>query len=75
MARMPPAPDPQRRPAIRGLDVQRVAHGREVGIVLTDRLGLGEPTFLPEALLPIVGRCDGTKTLAAKRAPTTVRRR
>jgi AmmeMemoRadiSam system protein B len=57
-------PDPQLRPAVRALDVQRATQGRARGIVLTDRLGLSEPTFLPEALLPIVGRCDGTKTLA-----------
>ena len=48
------------RPAVRGLDMQRV----DDGIVLTDRLGISEPVWVPTDLLPIVGRCDGTHTLA-----------
>lgn len=36
----------------------------ERGVVLRDRLGLSEPTFVPEPLLPIVGRCTGEHTLA-----------
>ncbi|MCR9248483.1 MAG: AmmeMemoRadiSam system protein B [bacterium] len=60
---------PPERPAIRPLDVQRIdepddAGSDRRGIVLTDRLGLSEPTFVPEALLPIVGRCTGEYTVS-----------
>ncbi len=51
-------------PAVRALDVERATHEGAPGIVLHDRLGLSEPTFLPHELLPIVGRCDGSRTLA-----------
>ena len=61
---MAPRPDPLLRPALRALDVQRIERGRDRGIVLGDRLGISEPLFLAEAVLPIVGRCDGSKTLA-----------
>lgn len=50
-------------PAVRALDLERVTHEGEPGIVLHDRLGLSESTFLPQDLLPIVGRCDGTRTV------------
>ncbi|MCA8950682.1 MAG: hypothetical protein KDE27_14365, partial [Planctomycetes bacterium] len=56
------------RPAVRPLDVQRVDGPEGRGIVLTDRLGVSEPTFIPEQLLPIVGRCTGELTLAEIRA-------
>jgi len=58
-------PDPSHlRPAVRALDVQRMQAGQVDGIVLTDRLGISEPTVVPAELLPIVGRCDGTRTQA-----------
>ncbi len=50
-------------PAVRALDLERVTHEGTAGIVLHDRLGLSESTFLPEELLPIVGRCDGSHTV------------
>lgn len=50
-------------PAVRALDLERVTHEGTPGIVLHDRLGLSEATFLPEDLLPIVGRCDGSRTV------------
>jgi len=52
------------RPAIRGLQLQRIDRGKDRGVALSDRLGISEPTFIAEELLPIVGRCDGTKTVA-----------
>jgi hypothetical protein len=52
-----------RRPTVRALEVQRVTDPED-GIVLVDRLGLSEPAFVPAGLLPIVGRCDGTRSLA-----------
>ncbi|MBL9079472.1 MAG: hypothetical protein JNL08_18360, partial [Planctomycetes bacterium] len=55
-------------PAVRALDVQHVDGQGGAGIVLTDRLGVSEPTFVPAALLTIVGRCDGTRSLARIRA-------
>lgn len=58
---IPPLPE---RPAIRPLEVRQIADGRHRGIVLVDRLGLSEPAFVPEELLPIVGRCTGEATLA-----------
>lgn len=56
-----PVPD---RPAIRPLEVETVERDDETGVVLFDRLGISEPTFVPAALLPIVGRCTGEWTLA-----------
>ncbi len=49
------------RPALRPLEVHRVARG----VVITDPLGLltGQ-VFVPEGLLPIVGRFDGRRTVA-----------
>lgn len=52
------------RPSIRALDVQRTDGPEGPGIVLIDRLGISEPTFLPEAALPIAGRCTGELTVA-----------
>jgi AmmeMemoRadiSam system protein B len=51
------------RPAIRPLEVQTVERDDETGVVLIDRLGSSEPTFVPAALLPILGRCTGEWTL------------
>lgn len=61
-------PDEIERPAVRPLEVQRHDGPDGPGIVLVDRLGLREPAFVPAALLPIVGRCDGTRTLAEIRS-------
>ncbi len=52
-------------PAIRPLELQQVDRGAEPGVVLVDRLGISEPTFVPQELLPIVGRCTGEWSLAA----------
>ncbi len=52
------------RPTVRALDVQRIDSGERRGIVLADRLGISEPAFVAAELLPIVGRCDGSRTLA-----------
>lgn len=51
------------RPAVRAVDVQHVEAPPGPGIVLFDRLGISEPTFVPAALLPVVGRCDGSRTI------------
>ncbi|MBL8730536.1 MAG: AmmeMemoRadiSam system protein B [Planctomycetes bacterium] len=61
------------RPAVRAVDVQRT----DGGIALTDRLGISEPTLVPDELLPIVGRCDGTRSLAeiAREASRQLRRK
>lgn len=58
-------------PAFRPLDVQRTDDGKMRGIVLVDRLGLSQPTFVPEALLPIVGRFDGERSVAEVCAEAT----
>lgn len=55
---------PIEKPAVRPLDVQRVDEPQGRGIVLVDRLGISEPSFIPEQLLPIVGRMTGELTLA-----------
>lgn len=66
---MPPRPtDLPERPALRPLDVRRHDDPDNPGLVLVDRLGIAEPAFVPEDLLPIVGRCTGESTLAQIRA-------
>jgi hypothetical protein len=55
----------QPNPRLRPLDAQQVSHAGQRGIVLIDRLGFAEPTFIPAGLLPIVGRCDGSRSFAA----------
>lgn len=56
---------PPVRPALRRLDVHRVTHEGRTGVALADPLGLvEEQAFLPEGLLPIVARMDGTRTVA-----------
>jgi AmmeMemoRadiSam system protein B len=62
---LPDLPDP---PALRPLDVRRSQRVNQPGIVLEDQLGLSEPTFVPEQLLPIVGRCTGEASLDEIRA-------
>lgn len=54
---------PSAFPAIRPLELQQVDRGTERGVVLLDRLGISEPTFVPQELLPIVGRCTGDRSL------------
>lgn len=58
-----PAPDLE-HPAFRPLDVQHVRDAADPGIVLVDRLGLAEPTFVPKGLLPVVGQFDGVRDIA-----------
>ncbi len=51
------------RPILRPLEVHRVTEGDERGVVLVDPLGLNdEQVFVPEGLLPLVGRMDGQRT-------------
>ncbi|MBK8100338.1 MAG: AmmeMemoRadiSam system protein B [Planctomycetes bacterium] len=59
-----PLPDLE-HPAFRPLDVQQVAHGKDRGVILVDRLQISEPTFLGADLLPIVGRFDGIRSVQA----------
>jgi len=46
-------------------DVRPTEYDGRRGLALTDHLGVAEPAFLPEGLLPIVGRLDGEHTIAA----------
>lgn len=66
MADQPPAPTPSLdRPAFRALEIQTGEQGGEKGVVLIDRLGISpEAAFVPDGLLPIIGRFDGTLTVA-----------
>jgi hypothetical protein len=57
--------DALEHPALRPLEVRRVRQGKADGIALVCGLGIGQPTFVPAALLPIVGRCDGVRSTAA----------
>ncbi|GAB4138893.1 MAG: AmmeMemoRadiSam system protein B [Planctomycetota bacterium] len=57
-------PHDPNRPAFRQLDLHEVREQDQRGILLTDRLGISEPVFIPEALLPIVGLFDGQRTVA-----------
>jgi len=60
------------RPALRGFDFQRVTQDGQSGLALIDRLGLTEgAVFLPDGLVPLVGRMDGTRTIAELRAALT----
>lgn len=55
---------PPRQPALRQLEVQTVQHDGRRGIALSDPLGLiGDAVFLPETVLPIVGRFDGQRSI------------
>ncbi|HLU38816.1 MAG TPA: AmmeMemoRadiSam system protein B [Planctomycetota bacterium] len=52
------------RPRLRQLEVQRRRERGQAGIVLVDPLGITpNQCYVPEALLPIVGRLDGTRTV------------
>jgi AmmeMemoRadiSam system protein B len=52
------------RPALRPLEAHRVTQPQP-GLVLIDPLGLaGDPTFVPEGLLPLVQLFDGARTVA-----------
>lgn len=51
------------RPAMRALEVQRIDGPPGPGVVLVDRLRVSEPTFLPDAAVPIAGRCTGELTI------------
>ena len=53
------------RPAIRDLQVQPTTQDGREGVAIIDPLGiaLGQ-VFVPDGLLPIVGRFDGTRTIA-----------
>lgn len=54
------------RPMLRHLDTHEVEQDGQPGIVLTDPVGLARgQIFIPEPLLPIVARLDGTRTAAA----------
>lgn len=57
--------DPSRvRPALRALEPRPAEHGGRRGLLLLDPLGLIEgPVFVPDALVPILARLDGTRTL------------
>ena len=55
----------QPRPTLRGLDVRHEERDGQAGVVLTDPLGIStHQVFVPEGLLPIVGRFDGDHTIA-----------
>src|SRR5262245_46698743 len=56
-------------PALRPLRAERAHSGRRPGIALVDPLGLAEPTFVPDALLPLLQHFDG-----ATDAPTIATR-
>lgn len=57
--------DPSRlRPALRALEPRAAEHEGRPGLLLLDPLGLIEgPVFVPDALVPILVRLDGTRTL------------
>lgn len=56
--------DPVLRPVLRHLEVHPFEDGQRRGLVLVDPLDLvPDPVFVPEGLLPIVGRFDGVRTV------------
>jgi hypothetical protein len=58
------SPQPPRQPAFRRLDVHHIEHGGQRGIALADPLDLIDGhVFVPEGLLPIVGRFDGARSV------------
>lgn len=60
MATRPPV-----RPALRRLDVHPADHEGRSGVALVDPIGLSEEqAFVPEGLLPILARMDGSRTIA-----------
>ncbi|MBK8976409.1 MAG: AmmeMemoRadiSam system protein B [Planctomycetes bacterium] len=53
------------RPAFRELNVRRAVAGDDPGLALTDPLGLLDgAVFVPDGLLPVVGRIDGARSVA-----------
>lgn len=57
--------DAPSRPAFRRLDVHRIDDGDRAGVVLIDPLGLcTDQVFVPAALLPVLGRFDGNRSIA-----------
>ncbi len=54
---------PPSHPAFRHLDIHPTGEGAQKGIVLSDPLGLvTDQIFVPDGLVPIVSRFDGTQT-------------
>ncbi|MEZ5963515.1 MAG: AmmeMemoRadiSam system protein B [Planctomycetota bacterium] len=59
------AGDAPQHPRLRPLEVRRHVEAGCPGVVVTDPLGLAPGTcFIPETLLPIVGRFDGERSVA-----------
>ena len=58
---------PAERPALRPLDARRV-HTPAAGFLLHDPFGISAPAFVPLALLPIVRRLDGCRSVGQIRA-------
>ena len=55
----------EERPAFRQIDVRHIEQDGKDGVVLMDPLGIqSQQIFVPEGLLPIVGRFDGSRTIA-----------
>jgi hypothetical protein len=64
--------EPDARPALRPLEVRRATQGAQRGLVLVDPLGLAlGAAFVPDGLLPIVAKMDGSRTLAEIEAELT----
>ncbi|MHC4814082.1 MAG: AmmeMemoRadiSam system protein B [Planctomycetota bacterium] len=60
------------RPAFRHLEVRRVEHGGQAGIVLHDPLGIApEQVFVPDGLLAVVALFNGERTIPAIEAEIT----
>ena len=71
MASSPADPEPTSetpegpRPALRDLQVTHTSRDGHDGIALSDPLGIAEgQVFVPNGLLPIIARFDGTQTIA-----------
>jgi len=71
MASSPADPEPTSetpegpRPALRDLQVTHTSQDGRDGIALSDPLGIAEgQVFVPNGLLPIIARFDGTQTIA-----------
>lgn len=57
--------EPTIRPTLRDLRVEHTQQDGRPGVALSDPYGIAKgPIFVPDGLLPIVGRFDGTKTVA-----------
>lgn len=66
------APDLE-HPAFRPLDLQQTGNGERQGLVLVDRLGFAEPTFVPQELLPLLSLFDGARNVDAIAALASTR--